>query len=71
MCFENSGDLKIEGNWDRPEYKVPYFMIVECKPSTEKVCAPPLEIQEFIRTSTIKAAMQKSVPLESQYEKNA
>ena len=44
MCLDNPDDLKIKGNWDRPEYKVPYFMIVECRNTTEKVCASPSEI---------------------------
>jgi hypothetical protein len=46
MCLDEPGDLKIMGNWDFKEYKVPYFQIVECYNTTENParCASPEEI---------------------------
>ena len=68
MCIDDPTQLRMEANWDLKQYKVPYFMIVECKNTTEKVCATPMEIQDFLRSSTIKASMLKTISVESLYE---
>ena len=70
ICIDDPDSFKLHSNWDLKEYKTPYFQIVECHNTTEAPdkCASPLEIQQFIRSSVIKASILKTVVVEGNYE---
>lgn len=68
MCLDDPDALKLHSNWDHKEYKTPYFQIVECHETPDKICASQNEIQNFVRSSVIKASLLKTVVVEGIYE---
>ena len=73
ICIDNISKMKIQGNWNQLEYNIPYISIIECKNTTanKNKCASPLEIQNFVRNTSIITNMAKTLVSESTYQTDA
>lgn len=45
MCIDDPNLFRLHSNWDLPQYKAPYFQVVECHNTTQsQKCASPNQI---------------------------
>lgn len=68
ICIDDYSKLQIRSNWYNEVYECPYFMISECKNTTNKLCKSKEEIQEFVRETEFQMSTLHTEFDENMYE---